>query len=97
MIAEGKPLEGTEMITFMREQTAQTRKVLMDLNTNYHTDEEIVGLFCKITGSNVDPTFRCFRRSTPISERTSTLARMCLSTRAASFKTRAESSSATVA
>lgn len=60
LIAEGKPLEGTEMITFMREQTAQTRKVLMDLNTNYHTDEEIVGLFCKITGSNVDPTFRMF-------------------------------------
>lgn len=60
MIAEGLPLEGKEMIDFMREQTALTRQVLMDLNTKYHTDEEIVGLFSRITGSDVDPSFRMF-------------------------------------
>ncbi len=60
MIADGLPLEGTEMINFMRQQSAQTRRVLMDLNTNYHTDEEIVRLFCEITGTEVDPSFRMF-------------------------------------
>lgn len=45
MIADGNPLEGTEMITFMRQQSALTRQLLMELNTKYHTDEEIVALF----------------------------------------------------
>ena len=60
MIAEGQPLEGTEMITFMRQQGAETRRLLMDLNTNYHTDEEIVDLFSRITATDVDPSFRMF-------------------------------------
>ncbi len=60
MIAQGEPLEGTEMITFMREQSAQTRRTLMELNTKYHTDEEIVALFSEITASEVDPGFRMF-------------------------------------
>ena len=60
MIAEGKPLEGTEMVTFMRQQGALTRQLLMELNTKYHTDEEIVGLFSEITASEVDPSFRMF-------------------------------------
>ena len=60
MIAEGQPLEGTEMITFMRKQSAETRRLLMDLNTNYHTDEEIVYLFSRITATDVDPSFRMF-------------------------------------
>lgn len=60
MIAEGQPLEGTEMITFMRKQSAETRRLLMDLNTNYHTDEEIVDLFSRITATDVDPSFRMF-------------------------------------
>ena len=60
MIADGRPLEGTEMITFMRKQGAETRRLLMDLNTNYHTDEEIVDLFSRITATDVDPSFRMF-------------------------------------
>ena len=60
MIAEGKPLEGTEMVTFMRQQGALTRQLLMELNTKYHTDEEIVELFSEITASEVDPSFRMF-------------------------------------
>ena len=60
MIAEGKPLEGTEMVTFMRQQGALTRRLLMELNTKYHTDEEIVRLFSEITASEVDPSFRMF-------------------------------------
>ena len=60
MIAESKPLEGTEMVTFMRQQGALTRRLLMELNTKYHTDEEIVRLFSEITASEVDPSFRMF-------------------------------------
>ena len=60
MIAQGEPLAGTEMITFMRQQSAETRRLLMDLNTNYHTDEEIVDLFSRITATDVHPSFRMF-------------------------------------
>ena len=47
LIAEGKPLEGTEMITFMREQTAQTRKVLMDLTPTITQTKRLWGCSAK--------------------------------------------------
>ena len=37
MIATGKPLAGEEMITFMREQSDATRRLLFDLNGSYHS------------------------------------------------------------
>ena len=36
MIATGKPLAGEEMITFMREQSDATGRLLFDLNGSYH-------------------------------------------------------------
>ena len=60
MIATGKPLAGEEMITFMREQSDATRRLLFDLNGSYHSPEEIVALFSRITDNKVDDSFRLF-------------------------------------
>lgn len=60
IIAEGKPLEGTEMIEFMRVQSDESRKIQFDLNCNFHTPEEIRELFGKITGNETDVSFRLF-------------------------------------
>ncbi|MCM1483311.1 MAG: sugar O-acetyltransferase [Muribaculaceae bacterium] len=60
MIAAGKPLEGDEMIRFMREQSDQSRRIQFDLNCNYHTPEEIRELFGKITEQEMDENFRLF-------------------------------------
>ena len=60
MIAAGKPLAGEEMITFMREQSDATRRLLFDLNGSYHSPEEIVALFSRITDNKVDDSFHLF-------------------------------------
>lgn len=60
MIADGLPLEGTEMIEFMREQSDLSRRVQMKLNNEYHTPEEIRGLMSQIVGYTVDESFRMF-------------------------------------
>ena len=60
MIATGKPLAGEEMITFMREQSDATRRLLFDLNGSYHSPEEIVALFSRITDNKVDDSFHLF-------------------------------------
>lgn len=60
MVATGEPLAGKEMIAFMREQSDATRRVLFDLNGTYHTPEEIVALFGRIIGSQLDGSFRLF-------------------------------------
>ena len=60
MIAAGEPLRGEEMIAFMREQSDNTHRLLFDLNNSYHTPEEIVALFSRITDSEVHESFRMF-------------------------------------
>ena len=60
IIASGEPLRGDEMIAFMREQSDNTRRLLFDLNHSYHTPEEIVTLFSRITNSEVHDSFRMF-------------------------------------
>lgn len=60
LIAEGKPLEGVEMVEFMREQSDISRRLQFELNCRYHTPEEIRDLFSQIIGKDVDGTFRMF-------------------------------------
>lgn len=60
MIAEGKPLEGDDMIQFMRCQSDISRKLQFELNCQYHTPEEICELFSGIIGQPVDDSFRLF-------------------------------------
>lgn len=59
-IAEGKPLEGDLMISFMREQSQISRKLQFELNCVYHTAEEIREIFGQITGRKMDDGFTLF-------------------------------------
>ena len=60
IIADGLPLEGKEIIEFMREQSDESRRLQMHLNCVYHTPGEIRGIFSKITGCQVHESFRLF-------------------------------------
>ena len=58
-MASGKVVEAEMLKTFhMLSQDAL--KITMEINNKYHTEEEIVDLFSKLTGRNVDKTFRLF-------------------------------------
>ena len=94
MIATGKPLAGEEMITFMREQSDATRRLLFDLNGSYHSPEEIVALFSRITDNKVDDSFHL--PFIPISGKTSISERMSSSIPVVSFKTKVASLLVTV-
>lgn len=60
MIAEGKPLEGEEMIQFMRHQSDLSRKLQFELNCKYHTPEEIKQIFSHIIEQDIDDEFGLF-------------------------------------
>ena len=49
-----------ERLNFFRELCQDSRRVEMELNTSYHTPEEIVEIMSKLTRRTVDPTFRLF-------------------------------------
>ena len=97
MIATGKPLAGEEMITFMREQSDATRRLLFDLNGSYHSPEEIVALFSRITDTTRwTIPFAYFLPFIPISGKTSISERMSSSIPVVSFKTKVASLLVTV-
>lgn len=60
MIAQGLPLEGAEMIQFMRDQSVESQRLQHELNDHFRTPEEIVALFSRITGQEVPADFRLF-------------------------------------
>lgn len=60
MIADGLPLEGDDMIQFMRSQSDISRCLLFEINCQYHTPEEIRSIFGKITTQEMDENFRLF-------------------------------------
>ena len=49
-----------ERLEFFRELCQETRRIEMELNSFYHTPEEIVALMTKLTRRAVDSTFRLF-------------------------------------
>lgn len=51
---------GSEEHRAMTERAYDVRRLLMDLNCNYHTHDEIVSIFSKITGKYVDRSFGLF-------------------------------------
>ena len=60
LIADGKPLEGDDMIQFMRRQSDESRKLQFELNCNYHTPAEIRELFGRVIGHKMDDDFTLF-------------------------------------
>ena len=58
-MASGKLVE-EKMLKVFNELSQQALKITMELNNKYHTPEEIVELFSKLTGKKVDKSFRLF-------------------------------------
>ena len=49
-----------ERLNFFRELCQDSRRIEMELNTSYHTPEEIVEIMSRLIRRPVDPTFRLF-------------------------------------
>lgn len=54
------PLDTEEIQLFMNEMSVEARKITIDINNSYHSQEELRTLFSKLFGKPVDSTFRVF-------------------------------------
>ena len=53
-------INNPERAKFFADLCQETRRIEMELNTSYHTPEEIVEIMSRLTRRKVDPTFRLF-------------------------------------
>lgn len=51
---------GSEAHRMMHQLSQDAIRLTTKLNSSYHTEEEIIALFCELTGRPVDPSFRLF-------------------------------------
>lgn len=51
---------GSAIMRLFHEMSQEALKITMELNTKYHTPEEIVEIFSRLTGKTVDKSFRLF-------------------------------------
>lgn len=51
---------GSEVMKLFHEMSQEAMKITTELNNKYHTPEEIVEIFSKLTGKIVDKSFRLF-------------------------------------
>jgi acetyltransferase-like isoleucine patch superfamily enzyme len=58
-MASGKLVED-EMLKIFHKLSQEALKITMELNNKYHTEREIIDLFSRLTGRNVDKSFRLF-------------------------------------
>ena len=59
IMASGNVVEG-EMLKFFHKLSQEAIKITMEINNKYHTEDEIVDLFSKLTSQKVDNSFRLF-------------------------------------
>jgi acetyltransferase-like isoleucine patch superfamily enzyme len=59
IMATGNIVED-EMLKTFNKLSQEALKITMEINNKYHTPEEIVDLFSKLTGQKVDKSFRLF-------------------------------------
>ncbi|MEC0093167.1 sugar O-acetyltransferase [Paenibacillus macquariensis] len=59
---KGSPISGEdkELHELLIQCSFQAQKITMELNTSYHSREEIVEIFSELTGNKVDSSFMCF-------------------------------------
>ncbi|AOZ92934.1 sugar O-acetyltransferase [Paenibacillus crassostreae] len=59
---KGNPISGEdkELHGLLTQCSYQAQKTTMELNTSYHSREEIVEIFSELTGNKVDSSFMCF-------------------------------------
>ncbi|MDN7242408.1 sugar O-acetyltransferase [Planococcus sp. N028] len=58
----GNPISGEdkELHSLLIRCSFEAQRITMDLNTSYHSREEIGEIFSELTGTKIDPTFLCF-------------------------------------
>lgn len=59
---KGNPITGEdkELHGLLIQCSYEAQKITMELNTSYHSREEIVEIFSELTGEKVDSSFMCF-------------------------------------
>jgi acetyltransferase-like isoleucine patch superfamily enzyme len=59
---EGKLISGEdkELHGLLVQCSYEAQKITMELNSSYHSREEIVEIFSELTGSKIDSSFMCF-------------------------------------
>ena len=80
-------LDSPEVLAFMRAQSDETRKVVYQLNSKYHSPSEVRELFSQIIGKPVDETFCLFPPFYTDFGKNITVGKMYLSMPAATFRT----------
>ena len=88
---------GSEMHLLMHRAAAEAQRITAVINGGFHAQEELRALFSQLTGREPGEGFAFFRPFTPISAKISQWAGGYLSMRAAVFRIRAASKSATAA
>ncbi len=59
-VRTGLPLESPEIGRFMDEMSDAARRITFELNSAYHTPDEVRALLSRLVGYEVDPTVRLF-------------------------------------
>src|SRR5699024_6636174 len=59
---QGNPISGedTELHGLLTQCSFEAQRITMELNTSYHSQEEITDIFSELTGRSVDSSFMCF-------------------------------------
>ncbi len=59
---KGNPIAGEdkELHGLLTKCSYEAQRITMELNTSYHSREEIVEIFSELTGTKVDSSFMCF-------------------------------------
>lgn len=61
LLSSGEPIEGGSAAhEFMHEVSQEAIRITTEINSSYHTPEEIRALFSKLTGKTVDESFALF-------------------------------------
>lgn len=59
-VRQGKTLEEDEIMEFMNTMNDEARRLTSELNSSYHTQDEIREIFSRITARPIEPTLRIF-------------------------------------
>ncbi len=59
-VKERKPLDTKEIYSFMDLMSDEARRITFELNSVYHTPDEVRELLSRLFGKPVDPSFRVF-------------------------------------
>ena len=59
-VAQRKPLDTPEVYRFMDEMSDEARRITFELNSAYHTPDEVRGLLSRLFGKPVDASLKVF-------------------------------------